>query len=208
MSPYDLPTLLVTGIGAALALLGFAALLLQMRYRASGGGAIAPDAASKDSTTVKIPFLGEISTTYPALVFLFVGAALVLAALEAPNNAGTVRWTITAHVDTDVPLDKMVGGRLALVPSSIHTEVDPLTRTITIQMDINKGKRFEDEVEQIGLTLLEASGYLIPKDELKAFDKRRRPTAGASQLIDMTEHTRTYQLALTKMPAPHPEDRS
>jgi xanthine/uracil/vitamin C permease (AzgA family) len=208
MSPDDLPMLLVTGIGAMLALLGFAALLLQMKYRASVDPAMPIDIASKDATTVKIPLLGEISTTYPALVFLFVGAALVLAALETPNRAGTVRWTITAHVDTDLPLDKMVGGRLALVPSSIHTEVDPLSRTITIQLDITKGKQFEDEVEQIGLTLLEASGYLSPKDELKAFDKSRRPTTGASRLIDMTEHTRNYQLALTKMPAPHPEDRS
>jgi hypothetical protein len=202
MNPIDLPTLVI-GIGGILALLGFAALLLQKYY---AGPQVPPGRTkpasnpSSDTGPTVVEFLrvGRISTKYPALVFLFVGATMVLAALAEVHKPERVTWTVTAHVVTDLSLDTVIEGQLGLVPTQVHTTFDPRSRTITIRTEIEKGRQFEDVFEVIALTLLDYHGQVLPRDALDSYEKGLPPTRGESGLLRKTNHTRDYQLTLTR----------
>lgn len=188
MDTPELPMLLATGIGGALSLLGFVALMLQRT-----------DPQMKE-TVINVPFIGQMRTNVPALVFLVVGAALVLTGIRS-RPPETVRWTVIAQFDTDVPLAQLI-----VRPSLTQTRVDPVQRTITIDVDLDKGKEFEDAIEVIDFTLPDGRAQLIPKDELATFEREPRHLAGrAAGLISMTKHTRSYRMVVTPMPLPLPE---
>ncbi len=196
MNPSDLP-LVVTGAGATLCLLGFVALLLQRLYLdppARRGHAATP-------SVVKLPGFGEVSTTYPALAFLLVGAALMAGGLAAPQAASKVMWHVTVQVAAELRPEDLVETGLALSPSPMTTTVDRRARTIRITAPIEHGKKFEDVVEVIDLTLPRGSGYVHTREALARF-RAHGAASGGSGLVAASDHTRSYTLALTPFPAP------
>jgi hypothetical protein len=202
MNPNNLPMYIV-GIGGLLCVLSFAALLLQKLYL---DPRVRDGKAPVDATVLNIPGFGNISTVYPALAFLIVGAALVPTGLVTARTAEKVPWHVTMHVESNVPIGYLIEGGLALSPTDTTIRVDRQARTITLDTNLGKGQQFEDVFEKIDLTLLNGVGSIDTRDVLKVFKKSgRRPARGQTGLISVTEHTREYQLAMTQLPAPYEE---
>ena len=73
------------GIAFLSIILGFAALLSQKIYL---------DATTKQPTEVEVPFLGKIKSNYPALVFVFLGAALAFYGFQKSYPPERKLWTL------------------------------------------------------------------------------------------------------------------
>jgi len=204
MNPNDLPMFVVIGIGGMLCAMGFVALLLQKLYL---DPAARKGKVPRAETVLKLPGFGEVSTTYPALAFLVVGAALVPTGMATTTRPPEkVPWHVVVHVESGVPLGGLIEAGVAISPSYTRTLVDRQARTITIDTSLDKGLEFEAAVEAIDLTVPGGSGRLDTVAALQAFKATHQPAGeGHSGLVSTTVHTRVYRLALTRFPTPFEE---
>jgi hypothetical protein len=155
-------------------LLGFVALLLQKNYL---------DVNNNMKTEVEVPLFGKMTTNFPALVFLFIGAAIIgVVAYRAPSAppASIVIWSVSA------PAVQLAGGveikkadwdtkfKVNLLPDN-HPGLDLKRENeghFTLNLPLIEGTSFEQAVKEIVFEL-EGDTYftcsLNPEEELKIY---------------------------------------
>ncbi len=127
-------------LSALIVILGGLSLVLQKVYKV--------ESATGEKTIIEVPLFGKLTTNYPAIAFVFIGAAL--AAYTANKTAdSTERWilsgTFRAPHEEGVNWER---GNLRLSPKKFHLSLSPDGR-FEIQGDLAKGRQFEEEVKQI-----------------------------------------------------------
>ena len=177
-------------VGAGLIVLGFFALLAQKIYIDSG---------TLTPSEIEIPLLGKMKANFPALIFVFLGAVLVVFALKLYAGPVAVQWTIDGQIVSDVPGLNWQNGRLELFPRKFDMHVDPETGKFLITMDIEPGKTFEDVVKRIDYSHPKGNIQIYPQRELESLNGGKK-----QQLIDKSETTRTYKVLLVSFPEPLP----
>jgi hypothetical protein len=132
MALYSLSTLIVV--------IGGISLILQKVYKV--------ESATGETTVIEVPFFGKLTTNYPAIAFVFIGAALAAYTIGKTSDSSD-RWIISgsfrAPQEEGVQWDR---GNLRLSPKKFHISLSPDGR-FEIQGDIPKGHQFEEEVKQI-----------------------------------------------------------
>ena len=172
-------TLLVLALAAFSFVLGFVALLSSRIY-------INPNTKAK--LAVDLPILGKMQTNYPALIFVFVGAALAVFAME--KEPRDTSWTITGQLrePTNQIKDWRNSGTLRLVQLGPNVAIDEHGQ-FSIDVDLPEGESFESVVQQIAYVSDRFHLEIFPKDELEAFKKN----PAASKLSKMSATTRVYR---------------
>ena len=175
-------------VGTGLIVLGFLALLAQKIY--IDAGTLAP-------SEIEIPLLGKMKANFPALIFVFLGAALVVVALKLYTAPAPIQWTINGQLVSDAPGLNWQNGQLALFPRKFDMRVDPDTGRFLITIDIEPGKTFEDVVEKIDYSHPKGSVQINTQKELELLNGGNK-----HQLIDRSATTRTYLVRLVSLPEP------
>jgi hypothetical protein len=139
-----------------------------------------------DKTVIELPFLGKLSTNYPALGFVFVGAAM---AIFAFSRTGTDRWFVTGQFKA--PPSKKVEwtkGTLTVEPRSFDVGIDG-NGGFQISGNVTSGQKFEDVVGQITYTDEHFTGKILT---MEAYDdyKNSLPT---TVIHDMSNTGRNYK---------------
>jgi hypothetical protein len=156
-------------------ILGFIALLSQKVYL---------DAATKQPTEVAVPLLGKIKTNYPALVFVFLGAALTYGAFQK-SYSDKEEWTISGRFTP--PSGKTVDA-IAVLPSLEFTPGAGMTGTIDaqghfkIKVHIPKGTSLEKTFETLEYTYSGGNARIELGKEYKMFlNHQESKVSGAAQ---------------------------
>ncbi len=139
-----------------------------------------------------------MKANYPALVFVFLGCAVVIYGLSKYTGVQTNRWQIDGTMISDTPITDWQSGKLQIFPI-FDGNVDPInTRTgkFTFSIDIPQGKSVEDEVQRIQYANSEGNLLIIPKDQLDLKQKNQ-----PSMLVAETPTSRSYEVHL--VPIPH-----
>jgi hypothetical protein len=127
-------------LSTLIVLLGAVSLVLQKVYKIDSG--------TGEKTIVEVPLFGKLSTNYPALAFVFIGAALAAYTLNTTWESDD-HWVISGKFRApSVEIVNWDQGNLRLSPKKFHMSVSP-DGTFEIQGDIKKGRSFEEEVKQI-----------------------------------------------------------
>jgi hypothetical protein len=74
--------------------LGFLALLSQKIYL---------DPRTNAPVEIDVPILGKMKANYPALIFVFLGCAMVVLGLTRYTGVRTIRWLIDGSIISDTP---------------------------------------------------------------------------------------------------------
>lgn len=128
------------GLSTLIVLLGGVSLVLQKVYKV--------DSATGEKTIVEIPVFGKLSTNYPAIVFVFIGAALATYTLNKTWETDD-HWVVSGSFHTpNAEIINWERGNLRISPKKYHMSVSP-DGTFEIQGEIRKGRDFEEEVKQI-----------------------------------------------------------
>jgi hypothetical protein len=128
------------GLSAMIIVIGGLSLILQKVYKV--------ESESGEKTVIEVPLFGKMTTNYPALAFVFIGAALAAYTFGKTSEA-TERWVISGSFRA--PQGESVQwerGNLRLSPKKFHISLSPDGR-FEIQGDIARGQEFEEEVKQI-----------------------------------------------------------
>jgi hypothetical protein len=128
------------GLSILIVLLGGVSLVMQKVYKVDG--------VTGEKTIIEVPFFGKLSTNYPAIAFVFIGAALASYTLNKTCDSDD-SWIISGSLRA--PNGEVVNwerGSLRLSPKKFHMTVSP-NGNFEIQGDIKKGHKFEEEVKQI-----------------------------------------------------------
>ncbi len=141
-----------------------------------------------DKTVIELPFLGRLSTNYPALAFVFIGAGM---AIFAFSRTGAEQWFVTGQFKA--PPSKKVEWTTGLVT------VEPRSFNVSIGRDgsfqivgnLTSGEKFEDVVGQITYTDENFTGR-IPTAKAYEDYKKSLPTAVLDSMSD-TKHERDYK---------------
>jgi len=103
-------------------LLGGVALFLQKIYRIDSG--------TEEKTVIELPFFGKMSTNFPALAFVFIGAALAGYTLKTTWES-EVPWVISgkfgSHESKPVIWEQ---GNLRLSPKKYHKKISNWSRGV------------------------------------------------------------------------------
>lgn len=171
-------TLFVLALATLSFVLGFVALLSSKIY-------INPN--TKARLAVDLPILGKMQTNYPALIFVFVGAALAMFAVE--KEPRETLWNITGQLrDPGNEIkDWRNSGTLRLVQLGPNVAIEEHGQ-FTIDVALPEGESFESAVEQIAYTSDRFHLTVLPKAELDAYKKDR----ASSKLNVMSDKTRVY----------------
>ena len=121
--------------------LGGLCLILQKVYKV--------DTETGEQTTVDLPFFGKLSTNYPALAFVFIGAGLAFFTFNKTYMV-TENWSISGQIKPPPGMEKVKweGGKIHLSPPLIDWNVK-VNGEFDISGILPKNKTFEDVVEQI-----------------------------------------------------------
>jgi hypothetical protein len=193
----DYVTFITLGLATLSFVLGFVALLSSKIY-------VNPKTRAK--LEVEIPLLGKMQSNYPALLFVFIGAALAVYTIgkhfdfekskldfektkisTAPHE--TI-WNIHGQLRQPAgnAIDMREGAKLKLVEYGPSFDIWADGR-FTIQVALPEGKDFEDMVDQIAYTSDRATALIFPRVEREAFAKDRN----SSKLKEMPGKTRVYK---------------
>jgi hypothetical protein len=179
--------------------LGFAALLSSKIYVTRG---------AKTRTVVHVPLIGRMTTNYPALVFVFIGAALAWLALERNfalekqqleqnlalekqklDKPRPVEWTVSGQLQTpDRRIVDWRAGRIAIIPEGYHATVESNGR-FHLSLQIEEGQTFESFVELVDYTASFGSVQFVPDDDFQAYQRDK----DTSMLEVVTPTTRKYK---------------
>ncbi len=183
------PMLVGAAIGAILIFLGFIALLSQKIYI---------DHRTNKATEIDVPILGKMKANYPALIFVFLGCAVVVFGLNKYTPpTQTNHWQIDGTMISDKPINDWQSGKLQIFPI-FDGNIDPINSKsgkFTFTMDIPQGKSVEDEIQRIQYTNEEGNILIIPKDQLE-FKQNHQP----SMLVSETPTSRSYETHLVPIP--------
>ena len=147
------------GIALLSIILGFVALLSQKTYL---------DTTTKQPTEVEVPFLGKIKSNYPALVFVFLGAALAFYAFQRSFPPKKEMWTLEGFFTP--PDGKTVdrAGTLELRgpdPVVVKNIIDDdKTGHFDIWINIPEGKSVEQVFETLNYTYSGGEAQIDLKD--------------------------------------------
>ncbi|MFO1323638.1 MAG: hypothetical protein U1F15_06200 [Burkholderiales bacterium] len=182
-------TIFTLGLATLSFVLGFVALLSSKVY-------VNPKTRSK--LEVDLPLLGKMQTNYPALIFVFVGAALAVysiskhfefESMKLQRAAHETVWNVTGQFrqpGNDIT-DWRNGALLKLVQVGPTFDITA-DGHFTIEVALPEGETFESMVDQIAYTSDRARALIIPKEELDAYQKDK----ATSKLKGMTGKTRVY----------------
>lgn len=182
------PMLVGAAIGALLIFLGFLALLSQKIYI---------DHRTNKATEIDVPILGKMKANYPALVFVFLGCAVVIYGLSKYTGVQTNRWQVDGTMISDTPINDWQSGKLQIFPifDGNIDPINPKTAKFTFSIDIPQGQSVEDEIQRIQYSNAEGNILIIPKDQLK-LDQSNQP----SMLVAKTPTSRSYEAHLVPIP--------
>ncbi|MBA3006224.1 MAG: hypothetical protein KKB91_11165 [Proteobacteria bacterium] len=172
------------GLSTLIVLLGGMSLILQKVYKV--------DSATGEKTTVEIPLFGKLSTNYPAVVFVFIGAALATYTLNKTMEVDD-HWVVSGSFRTpNAEAINWERGNLRVSPKKYHMSVSP-DGTFEIQGEIKKGRKFEEEVKQITYENCSCDGKvfgasIMAESEYNGFIKKEK-----SLIEDAGENTRRYK---------------
>jgi hypothetical protein len=168
------------GIAVLSIILGFVALLSQKIYL---------DATTKQPTEVDIPFLGKLKSNYPALVFVFLGAALAFYAFQKSFPPPNEEWTLKGRFTPPEGKTVDTTGTLTLFqdPVVVRNTIDAHGR-FEITVNIPKGKSVEEDFETLNYTYSDGSAQIDLRKEYNAFLKNQ-----ASKIENATEHQRIFK---------------
>jgi hypothetical protein len=182
------PMVIGAAIGALLIFLGFVALVSQKTYL---------DPKTNAPIEIDLPILGKMRANYPALVFVFLGCALVVFGLNKYTGVQTDHWQIDGTMISDNPIADWQSGKLQVFPV-FDCNVTPLnakTGTFTFTIDVPQGTPIEDEIQRIQYTNAEGNMLIIPKDQLQLKQKHQE-----SMLVAETPTSRSYKVQLVAIP--------
>lgn len=171
-------------LSALIIVIGGLSLILQKVYKV--------ESENGDKTVIEVPLFGKMSTNYPALAFVFVGAALA-AYTFGKTTETTDRWVISGSFRA--PQGETVQwerGNLRLSPKKFHMELSPDGR-FEIQGDIPRGHGFEEEVKQITYEHCSCNGKFYGASILveKEYNGYRENKESVIEHLDTT--TRRYK---------------
>lgn len=172
------------GLSTLIVLLGGMSLVLQKVYKV--------DSTTGEKTTVEIPLFGKLSTNYPAIVFVFIGAALSTYTLNKTMESDD-HWVVSGSFRTpNAEAINWERGNLRLSPKKYHMSVSP-DGTFEIQGEIKKGRNFEEEVKQITYENCSCDGKIFGAS-IMAENEYRNFVKNEKSLIESTgEKTRRYK---------------
>ncbi|HVC28763.1 MAG TPA: hypothetical protein VNF48_04365 [Gammaproteobacteria bacterium] len=191
------PILVGAIIGTLLIFLGFIALLSQKIYI---------DHRTNKATEIDVPILGKMKANYPALVFVFLGSAIVVFGLNKYTPpVSTSSWTIEGTITSATPIlnSDWQSGKLQVAPifDGNITPTDPTTTTsiagkFKFNIDIPEGKSAEDVISTIEYANAAGNMSINPKAELE-----NRNSGKLSLLKDATTmRLRDYDVPLVLYP--------
>lgn len=143
-------------------ILGFVALLNQKIYL---------DAQTREATEIDVPILGKMKTNYPSLVFVFLGFAMAVAVLVQHGKTEPVTWKVSGQFLSDDREMQWLAKDLTVFPCGLQIAMNKDTGEFNIELDIEKGKNFEDTIEVITYSAPKASGTIIPGRQMELFDQ-------------------------------------
>ena len=169
------------GISVLSIVLGFIALLTQKIYI---------DSRTNTLTEVEIPLFGKMKTNFPALIFVFLGFALIFFVVEK-FNIQKEDWLITGSLQTVEGREIDWGkGVLELFPCDIKESEIGKNGNFRILASIEKGKTFEDIIERVHFDHPGGASFvLFPRKEYERHSVRSL----LSLLKEYTDTTRLYK---------------
>ena len=140
-------------------------------------------------TVIELPFVGKLTTNYPALGFVFIGAAMAIFTFSRTNVAGAEKWFVTGQFTP--PRSKDVAWKSGVVsvdPKAFDTKILG-DGTFTIEGDLKGGETFEDAVRQITYQNEHFLGRILVQEAYDDY-KKNLPT---SILRSATDTGRSYK---------------
>lgn len=166
------------GIAVLSIILGFIALLSQKIYI---------DPTTNQPTEVEVPIIGKIKSNYPALVFVFLGAALAFGAFQIlypQKDPWIIKGTFTPPSGETVD----PAGTLDLTPVDERKKITP-KGIFTINVTIPRGTSLEDVFETVEYTYRGGSARIDLRSEYKVFLKN----PNESKLSSVAAHERIFK---------------
>jgi hypothetical protein len=184
------------GLSCFIVLLGGVSLVLQKVYKV--------DSTTGEKTIVEVPVFGKLSTNYPAIAFIFIGAALAAYTLNKTWESYD-SWVISGSFRA--PNAEAVAwerGNLRLSPKKFIMSVSP-DGTFEIQGAIKKGSQFEEEVKQITYENCECDGKIFGasimlENEYNNFLKKK--TSLVEYAAKNTRRYKTVEVNVARRSAP------
>lgn len=174
-------------IGVILFVLGFFALMAQRIYI---------DPQTNAPSEIEVPILGKMKANYPALVFAFLGAVIVIVGFSKHEGDDSVSWLIDGEIISDTPGINWRDGQLAIFPENTELEINE-TGQFRIKHKIKKGRTVEDVIERIQYTNPAGTILIVPKDALEQHSKHG---GGNSVIAALTSTSRKYRVQFQAMP--------
>jgi hypothetical protein len=125
-------------------------------------------------TVVELPFLGRLTTNYPALAFAFVGAAMAIYTFSRTSLGGVETWWVDGSFKGPSQIGDWRDGLLSIEPKQLESNIMP-DGTFVIHGIIEKGKTFEDMVKQITYIKGPYIGRINVNEEYANY-RKKRPT--------------------------------
>jgi hypothetical protein len=165
-----LPMLFVLGLTCFA--MGFIALLKQKLYI---------DSKTKQPTEVSLPIIGKMKTNYPALVFVFVGAAAMyqIYSFKQPDIDAKDDYLIRGRIEISQAstTGESRGGAANLdfstsiimpFPSDVSNNQVDSDGTFSVKIKVPRGKEFEDYIQWLQLSgPTHMIGSIIPAEAKK-----------------------------------------
>ncbi len=143
-----------------------------------------------EKTVIELPFVGRLTTNYPALGFVFIGAAM---AIFAFSRTGAEQWFVTGQFKA--PPSKKVEwtkGWLTVYPKSFDTSIDA-NGSFQIVGNLRSGEKFEDVVGQITYADENFTGKILTAEAYEDY-KKSLPTAALERISDTTRNYKPVEV--------------
>jgi hypothetical protein len=148
-------------------IIGGISLFIQKVYRLDGDKGTA--------TVVELPFFGKLTTNYPALAFVFIGAAMAIYTLGRTSEVGSEDWVITGKFTAPTSESVQWDGTVSVSPRRFETTDIRGSGDFELQGSIRKGEAFEDVVKQITYTSKSCLAKILVDEEYEKY-KNGQPT--------------------------------
>jgi hypothetical protein len=170
---------IIFGIAVLSIILGFIALLSQKIYI---------DPTTNQPTEVEVPIIGKIKSNYPALVFVFLGAALAFGAFQKLYPPQKDPWIIKGTFTPPSGETVDPAGTIDLTPVDETKNITP-KGNFTINVTIPRGTSLEDVFETVEYTYSGGSARINLRSEYDVFLKN----PNESKLSSVAAHERIFK---------------
>jgi hypothetical protein len=174
----------VYGLSGMIVLLGGVSLVLQKVYKV--------DSTTGEKTIIEVPIFGKLSTNYPAIAFVFIGAAVAAYTLTKTWEAED-SWVITGSFRA--PTEETITwerGNLRLSPKKFHMSISR-DGNFEIEGEIRKGLRFEEVVKQITYENCTCDGKIFGTSIMVETEYNKFMSEKDTLLKNAEKNTRTYK---------------